>query len=205
MVVGSIASSVIKGGAAAKAGRQQATAAQRAEAIAAQDKAEQTARMDQFIRPATSDWRVGDTGPITGSANLQSALTGAMGPEAQQQAYAQYQESPGVAWQRDQGMRGLDAEIAASGRGGGSRLRAVSEFNQGLAMQDFGNNFSRLSTVTNTGLSAAGTLGNQVIDFSKQGQQAVTQAGQAQAGATLGRAKAYASGIESLAKIYGSK
>lgn len=89
------------------------------------------------------------------SFQIQQALSGALGPEAQAQAFQQFQESPNVSFLREQGLQGIDRQLAArGGLGGASRLKAISEFNQGLAQQDFQNQFNRLGSVTNVGLGA---------------------------------------------------
>lgn len=152
--------------------------------------------------------------PGSQANQLQAALSGALGPEAQQQAYDNYQEGPGVEWAREQGMRGIEAELASTGRGGGARLKAISRFNQGLALQDFGNSFNRLGVVTSTGLSAAQAIGgigsanaagqaNTIMQSGVGQANAMTQMGQAQAGGILGRAQAFTQGAGQLSQLYG--
>lgn len=95
------------------------------------------------------------------SYRKQLALSGALGPEAQQEAYNEYQESPGVEFQRQQGVKGLEAGLSAKGGlGGGSRLKALSKFNQGLALQNFDNQYNKLTGLTKTGVNAATNLGS---------------------------------------------
>lgn len=89
----------------------------------------------------------------------QQALSGALGQDAQRQAYSQYQESPGVAFQREQGMRGIGQNLSAMGVGGGTRLKELSRFNQGLAAQDFNNYYNRLGDQSSQGANA---LNNQI-------------------------------------------
>jgi len=184
--------------ASSKASSQQAGAAREAGARELEMYNQTKETLMPFITGATG---VGGEGG--GSYDLQLAMSGAQGPEAQARAYANFQESPNVQFLRDQGMRGIEADLAASGRGGGARLKAISEFNQGLAMQDFGNQFNRLGTLTNVGLSAANALGG-VSTAAGQGQaQAALNVGAAQAGGTMGRANAFNTGIGQLAQTYG--
>ncbi len=92
----------------------------------------------------------------TEAHELREALSGAMGPEAQEEAYANYRESPGVAWLRERGMSGVNRDAAATGSSSsGNRLKALSEFNQGLALQDFGSYWSRLGEMSGTSFDAA--------------------------------------------------
>jgi len=137
------------------------------------------------------------------SLQLQQELLGLYGPDAQKAAYESYQESPGVAWLRSQGMRGIENNVAATGRGGGSRLKAISEFNQGLALQDFGNYYNRVAGITDIGLRAGGALSGASLESSRQIANSYTQAGQAQAGGALGRAAAWQSGINNLTTLAG--
>jgi len=98
--------------------------------------------------------------PGAQAINLQAALAGAMGAPAQQQAYANFQESPGQQYLREQSERALLRNSAAIGGLGGGRVRMeLQRQAQGLAAQDFDNAFNRLGSITQTGLSAAGQQG----------------------------------------------
>ena len=89
---------------------------------------------------------------------LNAALTGALGADAQAQAYAQFQESPGQAYLREQAERGLTRNAAAiGGLGGGAVRSALQEQAIGMAAQDFENQFNRRGTVADRGLAAANT------------------------------------------------
>jgi hypothetical protein len=88
--------------------------------------------------------------------NLQAALSGAMGMPAQQQAYANFQESPGQQYLREQSEKSLLRNQAAIGGLGGGRVRMeLQRQAQGLAAQDFDNAFNRLGSLSQAGLSAA--------------------------------------------------
>jgi hypothetical protein len=111
---------------------------------------------------------------------LQAALSGAMGPEAQAQAYQQFQRSPGQQFLQQEGERALTRNAAAiGGLGGGNVRRSLLEYGQGLAQQDFANQFDRLGQLSSAGLNAAST-GAQL-----QGQQAGIQANLGQLGAQI--------------------
>ena len=149
------------------------------------------------------DWEDAGGDANVGSLKLQQAYSGALGVDAQREAYANYQESPGVAWQRDQGMRSVTNDAAITGRGGGARLKAISEFNQGLAMQDFSNSFNRLGSISGTGLTAANSIAGVGTQSAAGQAQAITQYGQAQAGGIMGRSNAMQQGVSQLANIGG--
>lgn len=93
------------------------------------------------------------------AAEQQAALTGGQGVQAQQQAYDNYISSPGQQFLRDQAEQTLLRNNAAIGGLGGGRVRQELQ-NQaiGMAAQDFGNHFNRLSQVANQGAAAGGQL-----------------------------------------------
>lgn len=106
----------------------------------------------------------GDLEPFSspgGDANaLQAALTGALGPAAQAEAMANYENSPGFDYLLDESERAIRRNAAATGGlGGGNVQRALQENAIGLAAQDFQNNFDRLGTISDRGLTAARDAG----------------------------------------------
>lgn len=104
--------------------------------------------------------------------DLQAALSGALGPEAQKQAFSSYQSSPGVDFAVKEGERGLLRNAAAmGGLGGGNIMRDLMAYGTGMAQQDFGNQFNRLGDVANRGYGAATT------GAGLKGQEAQLQAG----------------------------
>lgn len=110
-----------------------------------------------------------------GQAALQQqlALSGALGPEAFQQAY---QESPQVQFLREQGERSVMRNAAAmGGLGGGNVQKELQRFGQGLASQGLQQQISNLSGLTGVGQQASGTLAN--IATGLGGQQLSTQVG----------------------------
>jgi len=69
---------------------------------------------------------------------IQSALAGLLGPEAQAQAFAQFQASPGQEFLTEQAERALLRNQAATGGlGGGNVLQELQRQAIGLAQQDF--------------------------------------------------------------------
>lgn len=110
----------------------------------------------------------------------QAALSGALGADAQRQAFAAFQESPEQAFIREQGQRAVLANAAATGGvQGGNVLRELTRFGTGLASQDIQNRFSRLGALSGQGLTAAGQIGQL------RGQQAGLTGQLGQAGAQL--------------------
>lgn len=104
--------------------------------------------------------------------NQQAALTGANGVDAQQQAYANYNASPGQQFLREQGEQSIINQSAAlGGLGGGDVRRELARYGTGIAQQDFGNQFNRLGQVAGQGLQAQGQIGNMYGQQAQLNQQ----------------------------------
>ena len=155
----------------------------------------------------------------------QQALSGALGREAQAQAFQQFQESPGQAFLREQGLRGVSGQAAATGGlGSGARLRELTRVSQGFAQQDFANQFNRLGQVGQLGLQTGQQslsnlfgvtqgLGNvtsrglqAASDIGQLGQQsaglqgsALQSAAESRAAGTLGKSQAQRQTIQQVA------
>ena len=88
---------------------------------------------------------------------MQAALSGAQGAGAQQQAFDNFNSSPGQEFLRNRGERALLRNSGAIGGLGGGRVRqALQQHGIGMAQQDFGNQFNRLGQVSAMGLQGAG-------------------------------------------------
>jgi hypothetical protein len=95
------------------------------------------------------------------AAQLEAAMSGALGPEAQAQAMSNYQESPEIAYMREMGEKSAMRGFASQGRSlSGSALEELNRRGTGLAMQDFGNRMGRLSSLAARGQQAGGALAN---------------------------------------------
>ena len=133
------------------------------------------------------------------SFDLQQALSGALGPEAQAEAFANFQEDPGTEFLREQGIRTIDSAGGATGRGGGERLRELTRFGQGLALQDLSSRFNRLGAGTAVGLSAAETLANARSNAASGVSQAIQTGAAGLAEGTVGQAAGARGGIGQIA------
>lgn len=103
----------------------------------------------------------GYTGFGEDAAQRQAALSGALGPEAQAQAMAAYQNSPYVDQARLNAEQAIMRNAAVTGSlGGGRTLDQLYQNAAGMFMNDYQNQFNNLGQVTNTGLTAAGQIGN---------------------------------------------
>ncbi len=105
------------------------------------------------------------------ASNLQAALSGALGPEAQRQAFSDFTESPGQAFLTESAERALTRNAAAiGGLGGGRVLDELQRQAVGLAQQDLNNQFARLGEVASRGAGAASTQAG--LDASRAGLEA---------------------------------
>lgn len=83
-----------------------------------------------------------------------------------------YQADPGYQFRMQQGEQAINRNALANGRyNSGSVLRALQDFNSGLASQEYGNAFNRFQTQRGTRLNALQSL-------SGVGQSATNQTGQ---------------------------
>lgn len=132
--------------------------------------------------------------PNTGQFSMQGGGQSQPAPAAAQpNAFFQ---SPGYEFRRNEGMRGLEQTAAA--RGGafsGNALRGLSNFNSGLASQEYGNYINGLQSLAGVGQSstnatagfgaqAAGNIGNALIS-----------SGEARASGIVGGANALSQGL----------
>jgi len=161
--------------------------------------------------------------PGVSAFQIQAAQSGALGPEAQRQAFAAFQASPEQAFLQQQGEQAITRQAAATGGLGGARvLEALQERGQGLAAQQFGQQFQRLGQVAQPGIQAqtgisnilqqlsinranvrqaTGTgLANIAVGAGPQQAQLSAALAQAQAAGTLGRGSALQQGLGGVAR-----
>ena len=93
------------------------------------------------------------------SSDLQAALSGALGPEAQQAAYASYMEGPGTSYLREMGEKAITRNASATGGlQGGNVLQELQRHGIGIAAQDFNDSFNRLGSLSDRGYNASNSL-----------------------------------------------
>jgi hypothetical protein len=102
-------------------------------------------------------------------------------------------QSPGYQFRRDEGTRDIENSFGAGGGAfSGNALKALAEFNSGLASQEFGSWVNQMNTVAGIGQSST----NQTAAY---GANAANQAGRN----ALYAGDARASGVENQANIIG--
>jgi len=127
---------------------------------------------------------------------------------------------PGYQWRLQQGAQGVQNSAAAgSGSLSGPALKALMEYGQGAASQEYGaaydrfqtqqgNIFQRLSSIAGLGQNAAAGVGNQGVATGASIGGNITGAGNAAAAGQIGAANAIggaAGDLGSLAYLYGTR
>lgn len=122
-----------------------------------------------------------------------------------------YLEDPGYQFRLDQGEQAINRAAAAAGRyDSGRALKDLTEFNSGLASQEFGNAynrwnndmsniFNRLSGVAGTGQQAVNTLSSLGQSTANNISDLQTQGGNARASGYVGQANAWGNALGGLA------
>lgn len=105
--------------------------------------------------------------PLSGFADpgrqamvLQSALTGALGPEAQRVAMKNFVDDPSLQYQREQAEKALTRNAAAmGGLGGGNVRKALVREAVDRSRMSFNDRIAQLGNIAAQGLQAAGQIG----------------------------------------------
>lgn len=127
-----------------------------------------------------------DTRPIDPNTGQRIGIPPASGAD-----YSAFYDSPDYQFARDEGMRGIERSAAArGGLASGNTLAALSQYNSGLATQNFNNYANRLAGLANVGQS-------QVQNDAQLGAQYATNVGNLQ----MNAANARSSGIQNQANI----
>jgi len=113
--------------------------------------------------------------------------------------YSQFTNSPDYQFAQQQGNLAVNRTLAAQGQTqSGGAMKAISDYNQGLASQQFGNYYNRLLSLSQMGNNAAigvNNAGSQMASTIGGTQQAL---GQAQASGTVGATNAIIGASNSL-------
>lgn len=90
--------------------------------------------------------------------DVEAARSGALGPEAQAQAFENYNSSPGQDWAREQMEKStLRTQNAIGGTQGGNVLKALQRERDGLASQNYQRDLENLRSLASRGQQATGS------------------------------------------------
>jgi hypothetical protein len=153
----------------------------------------------------------------TEAADLEAALSGALGPEAQQAALDAQVESPFSQFIRRSGERSINQGAAVTGGlGGGERLKALTQFGQDIGTSTIQNQLENLRSVRRQGTQASsniadlisragGVRGSGVASEASIRGGGVASAAGAEAQGQLGAAEQFQAGTEGLTNIFALK
>jgi hypothetical protein len=177
--IATVGSAVVQGNSARSAARAQAQSADAATA-------EQRRQFD-LTRADQQPWLQAG----------QNALSRLQDPSA-------FQADPGYAFTRSEGMRGIERSAAARGGAtGGNALRALTQFNAGLADQAYGNWWNRQAGLAGAGQASAQSIGAFGQQTANNIGNNLMAAGDARASGIAGQANALTGALSGLSNLYG--
>lgn len=123
----------------------------------------------------------------------------------QQNAFSTFRADPGYQFALDQGSRSLQNSAASRGvLNSGQTAKALTQFGQGLADEQYGKYFSRLQSLAGIGQTATNATQQAGNVFAAGSGQALTNAGDARASAYTGAANAWSNGLAGVNKAVGN-
>jgi hypothetical protein len=157
------------------------------------------------LRPGGANGRfINDTGADIPGLMRQSQRQAQAGQQSGTPDMSAFFQSPGYQFRRQEGTRGIERSAAASGGAfSGNALRALAEFNSGLASQEFGNYFNQLASVAGIGQTATNQTAAYGADYANQAGRNALYAGEARASGITDRANIIGQGINQLGGIAG--
>ena len=125
-----------------------------------------------------------------------NALTRLQDPNA-------FTADPGYNFARTEGMRGIERSAAARGGAtGGNALRALSQFNSGLADQTYGNWWNRQAGLAGVGQASASNLASLGANTAGNIGNALMAGGDARASGIAAQGNAIGGALSGLANLY---
>lgn len=119
---------------------------------------------------------------------------------------SEFQADPGYQFRLSEGNQALDR--SAAGRGmllSGAQLKSLNRYNQGMASQEFGNWYNRLSGLAGMGQNAAVQTGNFGAQNANNQGNYLMSAGNAQAQGITDQTNFITGGMGQLANLYGQR
>lgn len=210
-LVGGIVSSSSASSAANKAANTQAAAADQSAQIQREGLAQQQTQFDQS-RSDVAPWRNVGTNALLALSD-QLGLSRPAGMESNNTGNPQFRADPGYQFSFDQGLKAVDARFPGMSQSG-AKQKALVQYGQGVADQQYDNWLSRFSTLAGYGQNASNTLAS--VNNANAGAigTASTNIGNSLENAAAARASGYvgganatsgaiSGGINNLASLYG--
>lgn len=201
IVGGGLLGGIASGLAANKAAKTQANAANRA--------TDAQWQMFSQTRKDNLPWMQAGQGGLNslmGLMNMQKGADGTWQRSTNPDAYRQFMTmDPGYQFRLQQGQKALENSAAA--RGGllsGNALRAISNYGQESASQEYGNTFNRLAALSGVGQATAQNLGSLGANAASNAGNSMMQAGAARASGYAGMGNALNGMINNGLGMYGA-
>lgn len=113
--------------------------------------------------------------------------------EIQQQALADFETTPGYQFRMDEGIKALDRTAASRGLlRSGAQQKAITDFGQNIASEEYGNYMGNLLAVSGMGNQAASSGNNTAASLTQGAGNSILQGG-------IARGSGYAAGANALA------
>lgn len=172
--------------------------ASRVQADAAREGAEGQQAQFEALAEMLAPYREGGEQAL----QAQQALTGLAGPEAQQQAIEQLQNSPQFAAMQQQGEESILQNAAATGGlRGGNVQAALGQFRPQMLSNLINQQYQNLGGLTSMGQNAAAMTGNAGMQTAANQSNLLQQGAAAQAGGSLAQAKIAGNTVGGLAGL----
>lgn len=135
--------------------------------------------------------------------NTQLGALGLGGQGGYDAAVSAFRASPGYDFRMDQGTQAIDRSAAARGAlGSGATLKALTQYGQGLADQEWDQWQNRLGGLSGMGMQAAGQQGSLREAQAGRLFGGYTGVGNAQANQNLGYMNLLTNGVTALGKMF---
>jgi hypothetical protein len=189
--IGSIAGGIIGGNAQEEAAKQEIAAEQ--QALHFQEGVYGTAQgnLNPYIKSGTNAlYSLDSLYGLPGQAGQPNTGNGA------QQAFANFTQTPAYTFGLGQGELAANRSLAAQGlNGSGAAAKALTQYGQGYASQNFGNYVNQLQSLAGMGQSSASSLGSIGVGVGSQVGSTEGQIGAAGAAGTIGSTNSLLNGI----------
>jgi hypothetical protein len=140
--------------------------------------------------------------PVAGWAGS-PAVAGSGGTPGMTQGTT-FQGSPGYQFAFDQGTRAVNASAGTQGLlGSGSRLKALTQFGQGIANQEFWNYLNQLGNLSTQGQNAASQTGQFGQNYANAASGLYGAQGNAQAANAVAQGNIWGDAVGNLAPLFG--
>lgn len=136
--------------------------------------------------------------------NALSAYEFELGLGDKPKGYQGFEATPGYDFRLQQGMDAVQGSAAASGGlFSGRSMKALNDYGQGMASQEYGNYLNRLGGMVDSGQGAAGLQATAGANFATGASNALASGGNARAAGYMGTANAVQGGIGNALSAYG--